>query len=185
MAEAKYITGNTTDDLWNQVSADLSGKNIYEYYALLVQDERKVELIIDIDLGGGFESGSAATSFTAAVTSTHDFRFALHHQGLIDSAGKFFGMEDVVIGYKEFDDALIIKTNDRERTRRIFSDEEARKVFQSLRSFTLRLVHHHVADQIEGQYSLELSIDEGITDPATLRNLYVAFCIVLSGIEAN
>ena len=44
MAEAKYITGNTTDDLWKQVSADLSGKNIYEYYALLVQDERKVEL---------------------------------------------------------------------------------------------------------------------------------------------
>ena len=185
MAEAKCITGNTTDDLWQQVSADLSGNNIYEYYALLVQGGRKVELVIDIDLGGGFESGSAATSFTTPVISAHDFRFVLHHQGLIDSAGKFFGMEDVEIGYQEFDDALIIKTNDRERTRRIFSDEEVRTVFQSLRSFTLRLVHHHVSDQFEEQYFLELSIDEGITDPAILRNLYEAFCKVLSGIEAN
>ena len=185
MAEAKYIIGNTTDDLWKQVSADLSGKNMYEYYALLVQDERKVELVIDIDLGGGFESGSASTSFTAPVTSGHVFRFALHHQGLIDSAGKFFGMEDVVLGYKEFDDALIIKTNDRDRTRRIFYDEKVRKVFQSLRSFTLHLVHHHVADHKEKQCFLELSIEEGVTDPAMLRNLYEAFCIVLEGIEAN
>lgn len=184
MAEAKYITGNTTDDLWQQVSADLSGKNIYEYYALLVQDERKVELVIDIDMGGGFESGSAITSFTAPVALVHDFRFALHHQGLIDSAGKFFGMEDVVIGYKDFDDALVVKTNDRERTRRIFSDEEVRKIFQTLRSFTLHLVHHHAAGPKEEQYFLELSIDEGITDPAMLRNLYEAFCSVLGGIEA-
>ena len=104
---------------------------------------------------------------------------------MIDSAGKFFGMEDVVVGYKEFDDALIIKTNDRERTRRIFYDEEVRKVFQSLRSFTLHLVHHHVAGQKENQCFLELSVEEGITDPAILRNLYEAFCIVLGGIEAN
>ena len=185
MSETKHITGSTTDDLWRQVSADLSGKEVYEYSVLLVQGAGKVELVIDIDLGGGFESGSATTSFRAPVAPVHDFRFALHHKGLIDSAGRLFGMEDVVIGYPEFDDALIIKTNDRERTRRIFSDANVRKIFQSLRSFTLHLARHHIAGQTEKQPFLELSIEEGITDPAMLRNLYEVFLKVLSGVEGG
>ena len=183
MTATKQITGSTTDEIWQQVSADLSGNDIYNYDVLLVQDGRKVELVIDIDLGGGFEGGYAITSFTAPVSPAHDFRFALHHQELIDATGKFFGMEDVVIGYPEFDEALIIKTNDRERTHRIFSDINVRKLFQSLDSFTLHLTHHHLAGQIEKVPFLELSIEEGITDPAVLRNVYEAFYMVLSGIE--
>ena len=144
-----------------------------------------MELMIDIDLGGGFEGGYALTSFTARVAPEHDFRFALHHQGLIDTAGKFFGMEDVVTGYPEFDEALIVKTSDRERTRRIFSDVNVRKIFQSLRLFTLHLTHHHVAGQKEKEPFLKLTIEEGIIDPAVLRNLYDAFYKVLSGVEAG
>lgn len=185
MTTIKQITGNTTDEIWQQVTADLSGDDIYEYNVLLVQGATKVELTIDIDLGGGFESGSAYVSFTAPVVPAHDFRFALHHQGLIDSAGKFFGMEDVVIGYPEFDDAMIIKTDDRDRTHKIFSDVNIRKTFQSLRLFTLHLTHHHVSEEKQKQPLLELIIDEDITDPAVLRNLYEAFYGVLIGIEAG
>ena len=185
MAATKQFSGNTTDDIWQQVSADLSGQEIYEYNVILVQDGRKVELVIDIDLGGGFEGGYEFTSFKAPLASEHDFRFALHHQGLIDTAGKFFGMEDVVIGYPEFDEALIIKTSDRERTRRIFSDVNVRKVFQSLRSFTLHLTHHHVAGQNDKEPFLELTIEEGVIDAEVLRNLYDAFYKVLSGVEAG
>jgi hypothetical protein len=185
MAATKQISGSTTDDIWQQVSADLSGQEIYDYHVFLVQDGRKVELVIDIDLGGGFEGGYEFTSFQAPVASEYDFRFALHHQGLIDTAGKFFGMEDVVIGYPEFDEALIIKTNDRERTRRIFSDVNVREIFQSLRLFTLHLKHHHVAGPKEKESFLELTIEEGVIDPKVLRNLYDAFYKVLRGVEAG
>lgn len=184
MTAIKQITGSTTDDIWRQVSADLS-EEIYDYNVLLVQDGREVELVIDIDLGGGFEGGFEFTAFKAPVTSEHDFRFALHHQDLIDTVGKFFGMEDVVIGYPEFDDALIVKTNDRERTRRIFADVNLREVFQLLHSFTLHLTHHHVAGQTEKQPFLELDISKGVIDPEVLRNLYDAFYKVLSRIEGR
>lgn len=185
MSATKQIAGNTTDDIWQQVSADLSGQEIYEYNAVLVENGRAVELTIDIDPGGGFESGYKFTSFRALVASKHDFRFALHHQDLIDTAGKFLGMEDVVIGYPEFDAALVIKTNDRERTRRIFSDVNVREIFKSLRLFTLHLTHLHVAGEKEKALFLELSIEEGILDPAVLRNLYDAFNKVLNGVEAE
>lgn len=185
MAATKTISGSTTDEIWQQLSADLSGQEIYEYNVLLVQNSREVELAIDIDLGGGFESGYELTSFKAPIAIEHDFRFALHHQDLIDTAGKFFGMEDVVIGYPEFDEALIIKTNDQERTRRIFSDINVRETFQSLRLFTLHLTHHHTAGQKEKEPFLELTIEQGIFDLEELRNLYDAFFQVLSGVEAG
>lgn len=183
MAKTKQITGHTTDELWQQVTADLSGKEVYEYDVALEQDGRRIMLDIDIDLGGGFEGGYATTRFMAPVSPVHDFRFAVHHQELVDSAGKFFGMEDVVIGYPEFDEALIVRTNDRERTRRIFADPEVRKLFASLRYFTLHITHHHVSDQKEKLPFLELMIEDGITDPVVLRGLYEGFCKVLEGVE--
>lgn len=179
MGALKQFTGKTTEDIWQQVSADLSGQEIYEYDVILVQDGVQVEMVIDIDLGGGFESGYEYTSFKAPVTSENDFRFALHHQGLIDTAGKFLGMEDVLIGYPEFDEALIIKTSDRDRTRRVFSDIKVRAVFQSLQLFNLHLTHAHKKP------FLELTIEEGITDEERLRNLYDAFYKVLREIEAG
>lgn len=185
MRTLKKITGDTTDTLWQQVSADLSDDNVYEYNVLLVQDGREVELLLDIDPGGGFESGSALTAFSAAVPSEHDFHFALHHQDLIDSAGKFFGMQDVVIGYPEFDKAMIIKTNDRDRMQRIFSEVAVREILQSLRLFSLHLMQHHVAGQKDKLSFLELTIDEGITDPSVLRQLYEAFIRVLKKIDAG
>jgi len=118
MATKKQITGSNTDEIWRQVSIDLFSDEIYEYNVLLVQDGKQVELVIDIDLGGGIEGGSAYTIFTAPVALAHDFHFAMHRQGWIDTAGKFFGMEDVEIGCPEFDDAMIIKTDDRGRARR-------------------------------------------------------------------
>lgn len=185
MPVAKQIFGDTTNDIWQQVAADLSSQEVYEYNVLLIQDGRSVELMIDIDLGGGFEGGYAYTSFAARIAPEHDFRFALHHQGFIDTVSTFFGMEDIVIGYPEFDEALIVKTNDRERTRRIFSDLNVRKIFQSLRFFTLHLTHDHVVGQKEKELFLKFTIEEGILDPAVLRNLYDAFCQVLSNIEAE
>jgi len=185
MAETKQIIGKTAEEVWQQVAADLSDEAIYDYSALLVQDRMKVELVIDIDPGGGFESGYAYTSFAAPVSPANDFRFALHHKDWKDTAGKFFGMEDVVIGYPEFDDAIIIKTDDRDRTHRIFSDITVRKTFQSLHSFNLHLTHHHVAGKKGKETLLELGIEDGITDPEVLRPLYEAFCKVLSAIEGG
>lgn len=184
MATMKQITGNTSDEIWQQVSTDLSGGEVYEYSASLLQGGKEVELLIDIDLGGGFESGSAYVSFTAPISAEQEFRFALHHRDWIDTAGKFFGMEDVEIGYPEFDDAMIIKTDDRDKTRRIFADAKVREALLSLQLFTLHLTHGHLAGQKEKLPLLELGIEEDINDPAALRKLYEAFLEILNGIAA-
>src|SRR5438270_11504690 len=98
----KHIKGQTEDEVWKWIDSDLKD-SVLEYHAVIEQGNLQVKLDFDIDPGGGFESGYSYTSFTALVPVTNSLRMAIHRQEVMDELGKFLGMEDVVIGYPEFD----------------------------------------------------------------------------------
>ncbi len=184
MESFKTFTGNTADEIWQQLTVDInSNAEVFEYYALINQANHKIKLAIDIDLGGGFEGGMATTTFIAALPDHHDFRFALHEDDFIDDIGKFFGMQDVEIGYPEFDRRLVIKTNDETRTKSLFEDSKVRAVFERMENFDFGIRHHTANDSDIEQYFLELNIEDGITDPGELRLIYDAFFTVLVILE--
>ncbi|MBI3882987.1 MAG: hypothetical protein HY305_01890 [Sphingobacteriales bacterium] len=181
----KIIAGDSEEMIWQKVAADLNQDTLpMEYHRVLYQDVRKIMLDIDVDLGGGFESGDESTSLTAVIPQINNFRFALYHEAFIDKLYKMLGMEDVVIGYPEFDKQLIVKTNDAIKAKAIFIDTNVRQVFQSLHNFTLHIVHRHINGKPEKQDMLEFTIDRGILNPIKLRRIYHAFVSVLTSIDA-
>src|SRR5690606_2052783 len=159
-------TGN--DATWEEVQGFLRDVKLpFQYAKTFVHQNNNINLTIDIDPGGGFESGYEFTSLTAPVPvqftslssplpDDQTARFALHDAKVIDRIGKFFGAEDVELGYPEFDQKLIVKTNNREFTRKVFHNEEARAVFRDLKEFSLEIVHH---PDTNPAYTLELMID--------------------------
>lgn len=184
MDEVKTISGKTEEQVWQQLTVSLlNEKNFFDYHLIIEQQNKKVELVIDIDPGGGFESGFSTTVFKAALPAAGNFRLALHHEGFIDEIGKFFGMEDVIIGYAEFDNKIVVKTNDRSKAKIIFSDKGARELFQSLTNFTFEVKKEDL-DAAQSNTSLELTIEEGITEPEALRKIYHAFFNVLVSIDS-
>ena len=50
MEPDKIYTGNTEDEVWQQLASDINA-DIWEYQALIKQGTRKIKLDIDIDLG--------------------------------------------------------------------------------------------------------------------------------------
>ncbi|MDB5193908.1 MAG: hypothetical protein JWQ96_3471 [Segetibacter sp.] len=138
MLQVKIVSGNNVDEIWQKIALDLSS-DPFEYGALIEDRSKRILLTIDIDPGGGFESGYASTSFSAAIEKNSGFKFAIHREGFLDEVGKFFGMQDVVIGYEEFDKKVIVKTNDAERVKTVFADEQARKVLATIPDFTLAI----------------------------------------------
>lgn len=183
MDNANIISGTTEDEVWQQINGwFLANPDPLEYTAIIEQEKRKIVLDIDIDLGGGFESGFETTTLTAELKTASDFRFAIHEQHFSDEIGKFFGMEDVEIGYDEFDKKLIVKTNDPIRVKEIFSDESIRKVFESLSDFTFAITDHNTNNDRKA-FLLELQIESAITNPATLREIYHAFYAVLFSVD--
>ncbi|PIQ21771.1 MAG: hypothetical protein COW65_07125 [Cytophagales bacterium CG18_big_fil_WC_8_21_14_2_50_42_9] len=185
MQEEKIISGRNEDEVWQQLHQELTqNPDLLQYRAQINQQNKTIHLDIDIDLGGGFEGGYATTIFSAAFRNPDGYRFAIHEEDFFDDLGKFFGMQDVVIGYPDFDKAFIIKTNDESRVRTIFADNEARSALLSLKDFTFEIVLTESDTDQDGNDSLlELIIEEGITDPVQLRQIYRVFFGTLNLID--
>lgn len=184
MTQEKIITG-TEGEIWQQITDDFNKESDFlEYRVMIEQQNRRVLLDIDIDLGGGFEGGYESTLLRSQIKSTEDFRFATHHESFIDEVGKFFGMQDVVVGFPEFDQKVIIKSNDETRVKSIFSDTSVRGVFQALDNYTFGVIMHHLEGKDKSP-CLELNIDSAITDPVELKRIYCAFFKVLILIDTD
>jgi hypothetical protein len=169
------ISDATEQDVWNQLADDLAN-DILEYAVILKQDGNTTALQIDIDPGGGFEGGYAFTSLIAPVANPTDFKFAIHHEGFLDEVGKFLGMQDVKIGHAEFDDNVIVKTNDEEQVKKIFNQDSARNIFINLTDYNMHISRHP-------EPQLKLEIEDGITDVNKLRSIYNSFYAVLLAVN--
>jgi len=173
------------EELWQQVANYFnSNEGLLSFNAVLQLRAYAVNVNIDIDLGGGFESGYETTTLTTNIKQ-QDFKFSLHRENFIDEIGKFFGMEDVEIGYPEFDKKLVVKTNDRERLQTLFANQTTRQFIEQLHNFTFGIVHHSIEHSIEKQTQLELIIETAIKDVATLRSVFNSFYDVLVKLDAS
>src|ERR1700748_1175434 len=145
MEQQKTITGTTEAEIWSQIDADLGdGEDIFDYDVIIEKNGNRTEMLIEIDLGGGFEGGYASTTFTAQIADARNFRFAVHEDDFIDDIGKFLGMQDVIVGYAELDHHLVIKTNDETKVKELFTDSEVRAVFEKLDDFDFGIRMHHI-----------------------------------------
>lgn len=184
MEDKKIIAGNTEAEVWAQIEADLQAdEDMLNYDVVINHAGKNINLFIDIDLGGGFEGGSELTQLSAPLAIVPNFKFAIHDKDFLDSIGKFFGLEDVYTGYPDFDEHVIIKTNHEGKVRDLFADAALCEVFTQLEDFDFGIHTHSVEGVDEEQPFLELNINQGITDAATLKPIYDAFVKVLTELE--
>ena len=183
MENIKVVSADTEQEIWPEIEAVLLSGEVYDYNITVNQGGREIELYMDIDLGGGFEGGSEFTTLKAPLNITDDFRFAIHDEDFMDAIGKFFGMQDVEIGYPDLDKHLIIKTNNEDKVKHIFSDALVREVFATLESFDCGIHLRDVDDGEAEQPFLELNINEGINESGPLRRIYHAFYSLVTAIE--
>src|SRR5688500_16243068 len=103
MQERTLIKGNDKETLVQSLATYFAQQqDAFQHALTLQQGERQVLLEIDIDPGGGFESGYATTRFSTPVQLEHDFAFTIHPEGFLADFAKLFGLQDEVIGYPEF-----------------------------------------------------------------------------------
>jgi hypothetical protein len=182
--QTKIISGVTEEEIWKQIEVDLSNDaDLLEYHATIMQDDHSISLDIDIDLGGGFESGISTTNFSTVLKYNGSFRFAVHRDDFIDDIGKFFGMQDVEVGYPDLDKHLIIKTNDENKVKSLFEDNRMRVTLTELNDFDFGIHTHQIASDDSKHCFLELNIEDGIMNTGVLRELYNAFYQVLVKVE--
>lgn len=181
MTEPTVITGNSEAEIGQQIAAYFGKEGSAFQHALSIQHGGQTVLLeIDIDPGGGFESGYATTRFSAPVEPAAGFAFTIYPEGFLADVGKLFGLQDEIIGYPEFDKKLIIKTDDKEKVHALFNNETTRQALTALQSFNLQLQR---GDEENSTGALILEIEEGMTEGAGLVKLYLVFNQVLTAIN--
>jgi len=68
------------------------------------------------------------TRMRAPYVTSDGFHFKVYREGIFSEIGKWFGMQDVTVGYEDFDRDFIIKGNDEGRLRQLFSNQQLREL---------------------------------------------------------
>ncbi|MEO6636801.1 MAG: hypothetical protein ABIN25_00905 [Ginsengibacter sp.] len=178
MEVEKIISGDNSVEIWKQIGEDLKSHE-FSYTAVINYKGSKTFFNVEIDPGGGFEGGYQTTTLRTDLKHTGDFKFAIHHQGLLDEIGKFFGMQDIETGYAEFDKEVVVNSNDEEKVKFLFAKEQTRSAFTSITDFVFHITAHQLDESKNGTNVLELTIEEAITDSIRLQGLFNAFYVVL------
>jgi hypothetical protein len=76
----------------------------------------------------------------APYLTADGFHFTVYRQSIFSAMGKWLGMQDVTVGYENFDRDFIIKGNDEEKLRQLFSNQKVREL---------------IAAQLEVHFSIE------------------------------
>jgi len=79
-------------------------------------------------------SGKSAVIFTrmrAPYVNPDGFRFTVYRKGIFTEIGKWLGMQDVTVGHDEFDRDFVIKGNDEQKLRRLFSSQKIRDLISA------------------------------------------------------
>lgn len=183
MGIQNIIQGRNEEEVLTQIALDFETmRDLLQYDALIDQGGRQISLVIDIDPGGGFESGFETTTLTSPLQTDPGVRFAIHHEGILDEIGKFFGMQDVITGYSEFDKKVMVKSNDTERVKTLFRSGDVRNVFAALHAFSFGITTHR-SDNERKMPFLEFNIERGIIDFYELKAIYSAFSKVLAELD--
>ncbi len=177
MKQTNTITASTTDEILQQVAADMTLEGSNNYNVVISYEGNNIELDISSSPGGGEGGGYDTTSLAANIPTT-SFRFAIYPEDFLNKIGKVFGSQDVKIGYTEFDERAIVHTNDEQKVKQLLADESVRKVFQSLSGYSLHIIQHNDRETI-----LELTMQHAVRDMTELRQIFNAFYSVLTSLK--
>ena len=123
------LFGPSRGEIWRALASELGAT--YVKGSFLKRD--RVELnhggwTITLDT---FFSAAAKVDYTrlmAPYTSSDGFQFTVYRRGLFSDLAKALGMQDVEVGFAEFDQDFIIKGTDRLKLRALFENHEIRRL---------------------------------------------------------
>ena len=130
-------------------------------------------------------NGKTSATFTrmrAPYVNQDGFRFTIYRRGLFSDLGKLFEMQDVEVGYPEFDREFIIKGNDESKLRSLFANAHLRMLLLEQPSIYLTVKDDEGwfgTHFPEGVDELHFQVGGVIKDVDRLKSLYELFAEAL------
>jgi hypothetical protein len=121
--------GPSRKEIWQQFCAQ-TGSNFVEggFWKSDKVEAAHNQWTVTLDLFV-VSTGKSSVTYTrmrAPYVNSDSFRFTIYRKGIFTEIGKWFGMQDVTVGYEDFDRDFVIKGNDEQKLRKLFSSQKIR-----------------------------------------------------------
>ncbi|TPG41628.1 DUF3137 domain-containing protein [Flavobacterium pectinovorum] len=130
-------------------------------------------------------SGKNSTQMTRVITPItlkDNFKFEIYREGFVRKIEKFFGAQDIEIGYPDFDKAFIIKSNNEFKIKTLLRNKEIRNLISSQKDVNIQILNYQgiwEKELPENEFELSYFMDGQIKDIQTLKLLLELFKLIL------
>lgn len=184
------IFGASKDEIWAQLEGEINAQFIKRTNFLLNDSKVIVEhknwtIILDTFQRSTGKSSYPYTRMRCAYVNKDNFKFLIYKEGIFTDIAKYFGMQDIEIADKIFDDKFVLKSKNTEQLRALLKDETIKAHFLTLG----QLAHFRVlvkdddgfwADSFpQGVSELYLEVLGTIKDLASLKLMFMFFAEIM------
>lgn len=185
MSVMRRLFGPSKKEIWRQLSEQMNARFVEGglWKADKVQATH-AEWTVTLDTYA-VSTGKAVIIFTrmrAPYVNPDGFRFTIYRRGLFSGVGKLLGMQDVEVGYQEFDEDFIIKGSDEGKLRQLFANDRIRGLISAQKdiNFSVKDDEGWFGPNFpEGVDELSFVVTGVIKDVERLKQLYELFAVTL------
>lgn len=180
------LFGPSQREVWQQFADEIGGEYIEGGFFKSQKVIGKFEnwtITLDTFTRSTGKTSTTYTRMMAPYKTNDEFKFKIYRKGIFSELGKVFGMQDIEIGYSEFDDEFIIKGNNQQKIIELFSSDRIRDLIRSQESILLEIKDNKgwfSDNSEEGVYELYFESIGVIKDIERLKNLFILFVLVLN-----
>jgi hypothetical protein len=185
MSILRELFGPSKEEIWRQLSAEIGAKFVEGGFLRGAKVQARVKqwnVTLDIYTVSTGRSTHHYTRLRAPFVNADGFRFQIYRAGIFSDLGKRLGMRDIEIGYPDFDRDFVIKGNDEQRLRQLFSYEKIRTLLQEQPDVRFEVVDDEGwfgADFPQGVDELRFQVSGIIKDLHLLKQLFELFAVTL------
>ena len=142
MGLMRGIFGPSKEEIWKKLSEEIRADFVDGGFWKGSKVEAKVkEWTVTLDTFT-VSTGKTVVVFTrmrAPFVNRDGLRFKIYRKGWLSDLGKALGMQDLETGFADFDDEFIIKGNNPQQIRQLFSSPVTRELIQAQPSINLEV----------------------------------------------
>ena len=184
------LFGPSKKEVWEQLSKEIQGDYIEGGFWTGGKVQAHVDnwiVLFDTYTVSTGKSSITYTRIRAPFKNLESLYFKIYRKGYFSDLGKLLGMQDIRVGYSEFDENFIIKGDNEERITQIFSNEKIRKLLEEQPKINLEIkddegfFSKHFPSNVDELY---FSVVGVIKDIERFKDLYELFAEVLKELSA-
>ena len=186
MGFLREVFGPSKEEVWSNLCDEIGGQFIDGGFWKGDKVEAKAgqwTIVLDTYTVSTGKTSTTYTRMRAPFVNADDFYFKIYREGVFSGLGTLLGMQDINIGYEDFDSNFVIKSNDEEKVAQLLSKDEVRRLIDAQPSISLEIKDDEGFFGPyfpEGVDELYFQVPGVLKDLEVLKALYHLFAEVLT-----